>query len=141
MKSFIMQLTFDLIKIKHDGTRPALQLFELVKEHHDLQAISRRSNTVIFRFIPGNYFSIDPAPYLNCLNEEIVNRIHDIGEVWVSHAIVDNKYCIRARIENSKTKLEDIEALIDMVTRTGHLIRMEWKERELKVKYSNKPYY
>jgi aromatic-L-amino-acid/L-tryptophan decarboxylase len=125
-----MQLTLDIIKIKRDDNNPAQQLFEMVNAHYELQAISRRSNTVTFRFIPGDYFSIDPAPYLNCLNEEIVNRIQDGGEVWISHAIVANKYCIRARIVKSKTQLKDIEVLVKLVTRTGRSIREEWKERE-----------
>ena len=125
-----MQQTFDIFRIKRNDTRPAQQLFAMVNANHELQAISRRSNTITFRFIPGDYFSIDPAPYLNCLNEEIVNRIQDTGKLWVSHSIVDNKYCIRVRIVNSKTRFKDIEALVELVTRTGRLIRMEWKERE-----------
>lgn len=136
-----MQLAFNISKTKRHDSKTAHQLFETVSAHPELHAISQQRNVVIFRFIPGDYFSIDPGPYLNCINEEILNRIEDGREDFVSNAIIDNKYCLRIRLEKSKSQPIDNEALVELVTRTGRAIRKEWKERELKIKYSNKPYY
>jgi len=124
-----------------DDIKLSKHLFDMANAHSELQAVSHHLSIVTFRYIPDDYFNIDPVPYLNKLNEEIVNRIQAGGEVFLSNAIVDNKYCLRACIVNFRTQLKDIETLVEVVTRTGRAIRKEWKERELKIKYSNKPYY
>ena len=134
-----MQLTFNISGTKRHDSKLTRQFFEMSNAHHELQAISHRHNVVIFRFIPGDYFSIDPGPYLNCINEEILNRIVDGREDFLSNSIVDNQYCLRIRIAKSKSQLIDNEALVELVTRTGRSIRKEWKEKESKINYPDKP--
>ena len=136
-----MQLTFNITETKREDSKLAQRFFAMADAHHELQAISRNRNVVTFRFIPGDYFNIDPGPYLNYINEEILNRIQEGREDLVSNAIVDNKYCLRIRIQKSKRQLIDNEALVELVTRTGRAIRKEWKERESTINYSDKSYY
>ena len=41
------------------------------------------------------------------------------GEVFLSNAIVDKKYCLRACIVNFRTSEKDIEEIIDIIVREG----------------------
>jgi len=68
---------------------------------------------------------VSDEAYLNNLNEEILNRLQKGGEVFVSNAIVDSKYVLRACIVNFRTTLSDVEALADIVVRLGKEVHSE----------------
>jgi hypothetical protein len=59
---------------------------------------------------------------LNNLNQELLNRLQAGGEVFVSNAVVDGKYVLRACIVNFRTSLNDIEALPEIVVRLGRML-------------------
>ena len=60
--------------------------------------------------------------YLNELNTEILERLQKGGEVYVSNAILDGVYVLRACIVNFRTTLADIEALPEIVIRVGRQV-------------------
>ena len=57
--------------------------------------------------------------YLNQLNAELLTRLQRSGEAFLSNAVVEGKFLLRACIVNFRTSLEDIEALPGIVTRIG----------------------
>jgi aromatic-L-amino-acid/L-tryptophan decarboxylase len=49
----------------------------------------------------------------------LVARLQREGEVFVSNAVLDGKFLLRACIVNFRTTLEDINAMIGIVLRVG----------------------
>jgi aromatic-L-amino-acid decarboxylase len=47
------------------------------------------------------------------------------GEVFVSNAVINGRYVLRACIVNFHTTKEDIEATVDIVIRAGRQVRDE----------------
>jgi hypothetical protein len=57
--------------------------------------------------------------YLEQLNRELLTRLQNSGEAYVSNAIVRGKFALRACIVNFRTSPADIEALPPLVVRLG----------------------
>ncbi len=92
-------------------------LFELADQHSELEAVSQNLSITTFRFIAlGN---ANTNEYLNKLNEEIVNELQTGGEVFLSNAIIQENYCLRACIVNFRTSKKDIEEIIEIIIRVG----------------------
>ena len=96
-------------------------LFEKSENHPELEAVSQNLSITTFRYIPLDHVKNhnDKNVYLNTLNEEIVNNLQTGGEVFLSNAIVNEKYCLRACIVNFRTSNKDIEEIIEIVLKTG----------------------
>ncbi len=60
--------------------------------------------------------------YLNQLNEALLARLKNSGEVFFSNAVLDGTFVLRACIVNFRTSLDDIEALPETITRYGREI-------------------
>ena len=58
--------------------------------------------------------------YLNDLNREVLTRLQQSGEVYLSNAIIDGKYALRACIVNFRTTIQDVEALLPIIVRIGN---------------------
>jgi len=65
--------------------------------------------------------------YLNALNETLLDRIQRGGEVFVSNAVINGKYLLRACIVNFQTTHEDVEAVPEIVARLGRAIHADRK--------------
>lgn len=110
------------------------ELFKAAGAHPELQAVTQNLSIATFRFVPPNLTgdAAAVAAYLNKLNEELVNRLQAGGETFVSNAVVDGKYLLRACIVNFRTTLSDIKALVEIVVRTGRQVDAELRPPELK---------
>jgi aromatic-L-amino-acid decarboxylase len=98
-----------------DDCRRARLVYELCGAHPDLEARTCSLSIATFRYRPDG---VDESE-LDRLNEELLDRLQHEGEVFVSHAIVDGSYFLRACIVNFRTTDHDVRALIDIVARTG----------------------
>ena len=103
-------------------------LFDLAKKHRELEAISQNLSITTFRYIPFNYK--EGNDYLNKLNEELLNELQTGGELFLSNAIVNEKYCLRACVVNFRTSKKDIEEIIDIVIREGKKIHLKLLEKK-----------
>lgn len=92
-------------------------LFTLVQNNPNFEAVTQNLSITTFRYIPDN--SKNSEDYLNKLNEEIVNNLQSGGEVFVSNAIVNEKYCLRACIVNFRTTEKDINEMVEIIARVG----------------------
>ena len=76
-----------------------------------------------FRYVPAELGGVEEEPanvkYLNDLNERLLDRLQRNGEAFFSNAVVDGRYVLRACIVNFHTEAGDIDALPEIVTRTG----------------------
>ncbi len=106
-----------------DDIRLAEHLAGCVTRQPELELFTRALSIVTFRFVPEDLRPRvgDPAVerHLDALNRELLDRLQSGGEAFVSNAVVDGRYALRACIVNFHTDVPDVEALPEIVTRAG----------------------
>jgi glutamate/tyrosine decarboxylase-like PLP-dependent enzyme len=104
-----------------------------ISEHPELRAVTQNLSICTFRYVPTDLAEEDAAheEYLDAVNRELLERIQAGGEIWVSNAVVNKTFLLRACIVNFRTNLEDVRALPDVVVRLRALVDQElrptWK--------------
>jgi aromatic-L-amino-acid/L-tryptophan decarboxylase len=122
------------IQMIGDDIALAKALYDAVATHKELEAATHHLSITTFRFVPLG-LSDDPKvveSYLNALNEELINRLQRSGEAFVSNAVIDGKYLLRACIVNFRTTLADVEALPEIVIRLGRQLDSEMRPKALR---------
>ena len=66
-----------------------------------------------------------PRTYLNALNETLLDRLKLGGEVFVTNAVLDGRFLLRACIVNFRTTEADVAAIPEMVARVGRAVDAE----------------
>ncbi|OFV97063.1 MAG: amino acid decarboxylase [Acidobacteria bacterium RIFCSPLOWO2_12_FULL_54_10] len=111
------------------------ELARSLLQHPELELITQELSTATFRYIPLDLLAArgkqDVEKYLNELNTEILKRIEKSGEAFLSNAVVDNKFVLRACIVNFRTTLEDVQALPAIVLRLGREADRELRPQKL----------
>ena len=99
-------------------------LFHLADKHPELEAITQNLSITTFRYMPQDFNNnLDMHnDYLNELNETILNETQIGGEVFLSNAVINKKYCLRACIVNFRTAEKDIYEIVEIVVRKGRMI-------------------
>lgn len=103
-------------------------LFEHAKNHPELEAITQNLSIATFRFVPKKGLpnnQKERITYLNTLNEKLLDSLQKGGEVFLSNAIINELYCLRACIVNFRTSQKDIKAIIEIVVHEGNRIHQE----------------
>lgn len=115
------------IRMIRDDIALAQALFARVQAAEELQAFTNNLSITTFRYIPADLAQEEDgvANYLNDLNRELLNRLQAGGEAYISNAIIDGAYALRACIVNFRTGLGDIEALPEIVIRLGRAVDAE----------------
>jgi len=114
-----------------DDIRLSRAMFESVAKHPDLHALTQGLSIATFRYVPADLNRHDDASaeYLNKLNQELLTRLQQGGEAYLSNAVIGGKYALRACIVNFRTTLEDVEALPGLVVGIGKKIDAEMRPR------------
>jgi glutamate/tyrosine decarboxylase-like PLP-dependent enzyme len=96
-------------------------LHRATASHPEMEALTLSLSIATFRYVPTDLPPETPAAeeYLNELNREILERLQSGGEAFVSNAILDGRFVLRACIVNFRTTLADVEALPAIVARIG----------------------
>jgi glutamate/tyrosine decarboxylase-like PLP-dependent enzyme len=105
-----------------DDTRLSQHLHTLVKQHPDFEPLTQRLSITTFRYVPGDRQwpqTVEAEAYLWRLNQELLTRVERSGEAFLSQAMVNGHFALRACIVNFRTSLTDIEALLPMLARHG----------------------
>jgi aromatic-L-amino-acid/L-tryptophan decarboxylase len=99
-------------------------LFEEANQHPELEALTQHLSITTLRYVPLRLEGTEQEKenYLNELNEKLVNGLQLGGKVFLSNAIVVNKYCLRACIVNFRTTQQDIREAIDLIVEEGRRI-------------------
>jgi glutamate/tyrosine decarboxylase-like PLP-dependent enzyme len=88
---------------------------------------------VTFRYVPSDLGGgADREENLNRLNTALLERLLAGGEVFVSNAVMDGAYLLRACIVNFRTTRADAEALPGIVARVGRELDAELRLAERK---------
>lgn len=112
------------IKMIGDDIALAELLFEEAKKHLELEAVTQNLSITTLRYVPSNYVQQgkESQEYLNRLNENLLNKLQETGDVFLSNAIVSGKYCLRACIVNFRTSRKDIREAIEIIVREGRKV-------------------
>lgn len=96
-------------------------MFEKACDHPELEGVTQNLSIATLRYVPpGKWDTVDQRErYLNTLNEGLLNVLQQGGEVFLSNALVGDKYCLRGCIVNFRTSRKDIEEIIEIIVRQG----------------------
>lgn len=119
-----------------DDIELAEALHQLAMQHPELQAFTQSLSITTFRFVPAGLQTGSPEveSYLNQLNTELLTRIQNSGEAYVSNALIGDTFVLRACIVNFRTTQADIEALPEIVVRIGRAVDAGLRPEGLKRK-------
>jgi glutamate/tyrosine decarboxylase-like PLP-dependent enzyme len=109
-----------------------------------LQQITQGLSITTFRYVPADVVSAVGArgpiaessavveAYLTTLNKAIVARLEKSGQAYITHAIIDGRYVLRACVVNFRTTEADIDALPELVTAIGDAADAELRPQSLR---------
>jgi glutamate/tyrosine decarboxylase-like PLP-dependent enzyme len=118
-----------------DDIALAQALHERVIEHDELEAVTLNLSISTFRFVPRDLVASRTAAdeaYLDTLNRELVARLQAGGEAFISNAVVEGRFVLRACIVNFRTTLTDVHTLPKLVVRIGNELDKEMRPRHLR---------
>jgi aromatic-L-amino-acid decarboxylase len=104
-------------RLIQQNVQQARYLAKLVNQTHQLENMAPVSlNIVCFRFNPGDLHE----EALNELNKELLLQMHERGVAVTSYTTLNGKYALRACFINHRTRLVDIDMLVEEVLRLGN---------------------
>jgi aromatic-L-amino-acid decarboxylase len=75
-----------------------------------------------FRYRPAG---VSDEAYLSRLNERIMTELQLDGRVFISNAVLDDRFVLRACIVNHRTEATDMDAVLDVVAELGERFHRE----------------
>ncbi len=117
-----------------DDIRLSQELYRQADTEPELEAGTQSLSIATFRYVPKD---LDPAhpeaeAYLNTLNAALLSRLQRGGEAYMSNAVIDGRYLLRACIVNFHAQLGDIRVTIDVVLRIGAAVDAELRPPALR---------
>jgi glutamate/tyrosine decarboxylase-like PLP-dependent enzyme len=101
-------------------------LFAAAGREPELETFTCDLSIATFRFVPKDLRARAAEPkvaeYLNGLNTALNEKLQKGGEVFVSNAVLDGTYVLRACIVNFRTERSDVEETPAIVVRTGRTL-------------------
>jgi glutamate/tyrosine decarboxylase-like PLP-dependent enzyme len=122
------------VRMIRDDIALAEALYRAAASHPELEAITRSLSIATFRYAPAGLVRESPAAeeYLNELNRVLLERLQGGGEAFVSNAVLDGRFVLRACIVNFRTTLADVQALPEIVARIGREVDAELRPAALR---------
>ncbi len=109
-----------------DDMRLARAMADFVDEHPELELLTQALSITTFRYVPADLSGTqgDAAvdQHLNLLNQQLLDDLQRGGEIFVSNAVIGNRYALRACIVNFHTTAADVEAVPAIVAKHGRLL-------------------
>ena len=106
-----------------EDMRLSRHLHALAQAHPDFEAMTQHLSITTFRYVPESVRTAVGTPdgeqYLERLNQELLSRVERSGEAFLSNAVVNGRFALRACIVNFRTSQADIEALLPLLARIG----------------------
>jgi glutamate/tyrosine decarboxylase-like PLP-dependent enzyme len=112
-----------------DDIALARELYDRLADDPDFEVCTHSLSIVTFRYVPEAYRDwtddSDAKAYLNELNRALQARLEVSGELFVSNAVVEERYLLRACIVNFRTSSKDIAKIPAIVSRYGQQVHSE----------------
>lgn len=115
------------IQMISDDIRLARELFLRISRYPDLESFTQSLSIATFRYVPGDLDmgENNREQYLDRVNRELLTRLQNSGDAYLSNAIINGKFALRACIVNFRTSLADVEALLPLIVRMGNDLDVE----------------
>ena len=108
----------------------ARRLYERAQAEPELEAGTHHLSITTLRYRPVDADdSEDSKRYLDRLNKKLLSEIQASGEAYLSNAIVDDRFFLRACVVNFRTRPADIDAVGDIVLRLGRNLDAKLRRR------------
>jgi aromatic-L-amino-acid/L-tryptophan decarboxylase len=107
-------------------------LHELAGADPELEARTTSLSITTFRYVPDGVDAAADGDYVDELNEELLSRLNATGEAFLSNAVIDGRFHLRACIVNFRTTADDIAALPGIVKSVGAPLHAERQSRTLR---------
>jgi glutamate/tyrosine decarboxylase-like PLP-dependent enzyme len=122
------------VRMIADDIEMARELYRMAEENPQLEAKICHLSIATFRYVPRdvNTDHEEAAEYLNELNDELLTRLQNGGETFVSNAVIDGVFYLRGCVVNFRTDRKDIEAIPGIVTRIGAEVDAEMRPAGLR---------
>jgi aromatic-L-amino-acid decarboxylase len=104
-----------------EDIRLSQRLFELAAAEPELEAVTQALSITTFRYLPAGVDAGATAE-LNALNERILDDLQRSGRAYVSNAMIDGRFLLRACIVNFRTTEDDLRELVKAVVEIGRAI-------------------
>ena len=118
-----------------DDIKLAKLMFDEAERHPELEAVTQGLSITTFRYVPAELRLRSTEPgiieYLNDLNTALLTNLQNSGEVFVSNAVVDGMYVLRACIVNWRTTEEHVRAVPEIVARAGKQLHQHMRRQVL----------
>jgi glutamate/tyrosine decarboxylase-like PLP-dependent enzyme len=106
-----------------DDMRLSQHLDMLVRRHSEFEAFTQQLSITTFRYVPSELKPQIGSPAvekrIDEINQALLTRVEKSGEAFLSNAVINGKFVLRACIVNFRTSLVDIEALLPSLSRFG----------------------
>ena len=97
------------------------KLYEQIRRCAELEPLTQSLSIATFRYVPSDLKGVgaESEDYINQLNRELLTRLQNTGDVYLSNAVIHGKVALRACIVNFRTSEADIESLPPLVIQLG----------------------
>jgi len=110
----------------------AEHLYERVSRHGEFEPLTQSLSITTFRYVPPDLRASlgedATESYLDRLNRELLVAVERGGDAFLSSAVVSGRFALRACVVNFHTSLNDIEALLPLVSRLGREIDLALRQ-------------
>ena len=114
------------VRMIGDDCRLAASLHRHVAAHPELEAATLGLSIATFRYVPRDLRGAGAAEsYLNALNEALLARLKTGGELFVTNAVLEGRFLLRACIVNFRTTEADVAAIPEIVAAAGRRVDAE----------------
>jgi glutamate/tyrosine decarboxylase-like PLP-dependent enzyme len=122
------------VRMISDDIALARELHHQVSQHPELEARTQELSITTFRYVPPDLVPGDEATeaYLNQLNAAVLTRLQDEGALFVSNAVVNGTFLLRACVVNFRTSMADVKAIPGIVAGTGATVDIGLRPAGLK---------
>ncbi len=105
------------------------EMHRLASGEPELEALTQSLSINTFRYIPAGLdrSAAGAKDYLNDLNTALLARVQAEGTAYLSNAVIDGNFALRACIVNFRTTSADVKATIDVIVRLGRVIDAEMR--------------
>ena len=120
-------------KMIADDIRLSKTMAQAIGSHQEFQMMTQELSIATFRYVPldlrDQLQDASTERYLDALNQELLDRLQRSGEIFVSNAVIDGHYVLRACIVNFHTASADVLAVPDIVARIGRGVDVKLRPR------------
>jgi aromatic-L-amino-acid decarboxylase len=104
-----------------EDIRLSQRLFEMAAAEPELEAVTQALSITTFRYVPPGA-DARATTELNALNERILDDLQRSGRAYISNAMLDGRFLLRACIVNFRTTEEDLRELVRAVIDIGRAL-------------------